>query len=301
MRRRRSLATLLASVALHGGALLAVLLFVSRDGELGALFIDLTEWAEAGGASGAGFIAAPPPAARRASAGAPSPARSVVPMPGAQPSLLRPAPLTPATPDAPGSAESPAVAADAVTPAPLQRLEAREPGPGDATIVPGVSSLGAPSPGAGTANGALASGPGEGGAGTREGLSSGPGARRGDIGSAPDVSGGFALAVPGIGLGAPGAEYGPYLGKLRQRVQGSLKYPLAARRRGLAGTVNIEIVIRPDGTLSVVSVAGSSAHLLLDAAAVEAVRSLAPEPFPPDVLPRTLRVRLPVVFALQEQ
>ena len=46
MNRRRPLATLLASLALHGGVLLAVLVFVSRESELGALFIDLTEWAE---------------------------------------------------------------------------------------------------------------------------------------------------------------------------------------------------------------------------------------------------------------
>ena len=117
--------------------------------------------------------------------------------------------------------------------------------------------------------------------------------------AAPDVSQGSALAVPGAGSGAPGAEYGPYLGRLRQRIQGSLKYPLAARRRGLAGTVSLEIVIRPDGTFSVVAVANSSAHAVLDDAALETVRSLAPEPLPPDVPPRILRVRLPVVFALQ--
>jgi protein TonB len=113
------------------------------------------------------------------------------------------------------------------------------------------------------------------------------------------VSQGFALATPGAGPGGASAEYGPYLGRLRQRIQGSLKYPLAARRRGLAGTVSIEITIGPDGTFSVVAVADSSSHAILDDAALETVKSLAPEPLPADAPPRILRVRLPVVFALE--
>ena len=121
----------------------------------------------------------------------------------------------------------------------------------------------------------------------------------GEPGGAPDASQGTALAVPAGGAGGPGAEYGVYLGRLRTRVQESLRYPLAARRRGLSGTVNLEIIIRPDGAISGVAVTDSSSHAVLDDAAVEAIRRLAPEPFPPDVQPRALRVRLPVVFALE--
>src|SRR2546428_11740216 len=43
MTRPRRLVTLSASLALHSGVLLAVLLAVSGETELGALFIDLTE------------------------------------------------------------------------------------------------------------------------------------------------------------------------------------------------------------------------------------------------------------------
>jgi protein TonB len=123
----------------------------------------------------------------------------------------------------------------------------------------------------------------------------------GGVGTAPAVSRGLTLAAPGTGDGAgsPGTEYGPYLARLRERVQGTLRYPPAARRRGLEGTVALEIVIRPDGTLGGVAVADSSAYALLDDAALEAVRRLAPEPFPPGVAPRLLRVRLPVVFMLR--
>ena len=71
MNRRRPLPTLLASLLLHGGVLLAVLVLASRGSELGALFIDLAEWAEAR-TGGDGTAAAPPPAARRAPARAPA-------------------------------------------------------------------------------------------------------------------------------------------------------------------------------------------------------------------------------------
>jgi TonB family protein len=46
-------------------------------------------------------------------------------------------------------------------------------------------------------------------------------------------------------------------------------------------------------------VVASSSHQILDEAAVETVRALPPRPFPPNVRARTLRVRLPVVFALE--
>jgi len=86
---------------------------------------------------------------------------------------------------------------------------------------------------------------------------------------------------------------------VRRLIQESLQYPLAARRRGLKGTVHLEILIKPDGAISAVSVIGSSSHQMLDEAALEAVRNLGPQPFPAGLMPRPLRVRLPVVFDLQ--
>src|SRR5437667_147032 len=62
MKCRRRLVTLSASLALHGGLVLAALLAVSGESQLGPLFIDLTESAPAEGARGA----AGPPAARQA-------------------------------------------------------------------------------------------------------------------------------------------------------------------------------------------------------------------------------------------
>src|SRR3989442_11886655 len=84
MTPRRRLATLSASLALHGGLLLAVLLAVSGETEPGALFIDLTEdvRSEAAGAgadrpaaapAGRGGAPPPPPIVAARSAPAPPP------------------------------------------------------------------------------------------------------------------------------------------------------------------------------------------------------------------------------------
>jgi TonB family protein len=138
----------------------------------------------------------------------------------------------------------------------------------------------------------VASGTGQGGGGRAT-----PGA--GTTGQGPGGAGGAGVAPSGPAGGAPGGEYGGYLASVRRRILGALRYPPPARSRGLTGTVQLEIFIKPDGAISTVSVTSSSSHPLLDDAALEAVRSLAPQPFPKGLLPRPLRVRLPVVFDLQ--
>ena len=104
------------------------------------------------------------------------------------------------------------------------------------------------------------------------------------------------FAIPGEG-GA--GVYGPYLAALRRRLQAALEYPAAARRRGLSGTVHLEIALEATGHVSDVLLVRSSSHAVLDAAALDAARNLRGVPFPPDVRPRALRVRLPVVFELR--
>ncbi|MGH7312778.1 MAG: energy transducer TonB [Candidatus Rokuibacteriota bacterium] len=110
----------------------------------------------------------------------------------------------------------------------------------------------------------------------------------------------LARRAPGSEDGeAPQAVYTEYLSRLRQRLHEALRYPPAARRRGLTGAVTIELTILPSGLISDVSVVASSSHPLLDDAAVETVRELRAQPFPASLPPRTLRVRLPVVFQLE--
>lgn len=122
-------------------------------------------------------------------------------------------------------------------------------------------------------------------------------------GHGPAGRGGRALAsvVPGTagGLAETAAEYAGYLEQYRRRIQELLRYPAPARRRGLSGTVQLEVTIGPDGAVGQVAIVGSSSHAVLDEAAVETVRGLRPLPFPPELPRRVLRVRLPVVFELR--
>jgi TonB family protein len=108
-----------------------------------------------------------------------------------------------------------------------------------------------------------------------------------------------ALAVPGTGGGAPPAEYRVYYDDLRRLIRESLRYPPSARRRGLSGTVELEVEVRPTGTVGSVAIVRSSSHRELDDAALDAVRGLPRMPFPPGLPPRTLRVRIPVDFELR--
>ena len=100
----------------------------------------------------------------------------------------------------------------------------------------------------------------------------------------------------GVGPGPAASEYGPYLRQLRSQIEETITYPSAARRRRLAGTVLVELVVRPSGEIEHVAVVGSSRHALLDNAAIDAIRALHPPPFPAELPRRPLRVRLPIVF-----
>ena len=194
----------------------------------------------------------------------PAPAVSE-PGPPAAPASPAPRPAEPAPPSALASGSGPGVAVTGPAP-----LEATSGGGGGASSPP----EGGP---AGHADGTdRLEGPGRGG---------GPG-------------GGLARAVPGEGDGAL-AEYGAYLALVRRRIHERLTYPSSARHRGLSGTVQIEVEIAASGAVGHVSLAVSSAHRALDEAALDAARGLRRVPFPPDVRPRPLRVRLPVVFELR--
>ena len=145
----------------------------------------------------------------------------------------------------------------------------------------------------GSGDGSLAPGAGStgGGRGTGDGVSASGGAGAG-------TGGPLALAVPGEG-GGEGAEYAAYLALVRRRIHELLTYPSVARHRGVSGTVHIEIEIAATGAVGRVSLAASSSHRVLDDAALDAARGVRHVPFPPNVRPRPLRVRLPVVFDLR--
>ena len=106
-----------------------------------------------------------------------------------------------------------------------------------------------------------------------------------------------------LGPGSPGAgpaspEYLAYVEALRRRVEGRLAYPAVARRRGLEGTVEVEIRIDAAGRLAGLEVLAAPADSLR-AAAVRAIEGALPLPPPPGGAP-VLVVRLPVRFKLAD-
>jgi periplasmic protein TonB len=121
-----------------------------------------------------------------------------------------------------------------------------------------------------------------------------------DTGDGTGSGGGDTGDTVALGIsGDDGGVYAGYIALLRRRVQEALTYPAAARRRGMTGTVHLDISVEPTGRIADVLVVRSSSHEMLDRAALDSVRALRPVPFPPDVRPRAVRVRLPVVFELR--
>jgi periplasmic protein TonB len=291
-------ATLLASMAAHGGVVALLFVLTSGESHPSALFVDLESLEEreapvaaadpaAAGGGGAKRVATESARPAGRDGGRSGPARSPAPAPAVS------SPVTPSAPPdtAPAREREEAQPADqeARQPEPAVAIVPAREAPPD--VAPSPAS-GAPSENAGGAFGERVASTSEPGGGGR--AAPGPGTSGADPGG-----GGTALASGGSGGGAPGAEYGGYLAGVRRRILDALRYPPPARSRGLTGTVYLEIFIKSDGAIGDVSVMSSSSHPLLDEAALEAVRSLEPEPFPRGLKPRLLRVRLPVVFDLQ--
>src|SRR5262249_56348088 len=72
----------------------------------------------------------------------------------------------------------------------------------------------------------------------------------------------LALAGPGAGRNDVPPEFGPYLASLRRRIQELVVYPLAARRQGLAGRVEVEVMLEPTGRVLDVHLVTPSTHPL---------------------------------------
>ena len=266
----------LASTGVHL-ALAGGLVALSRDGGLPSIFVDLSEPAHEAPAPSVPARVASPVAARTV------PRAPRAPAPPAAPPAPPLAPTAPAAPPpvlaeprrepAPAAIEAPATVPSA--PAPAVALPV-VPGPAQ-DFAGSLATASAPAgPSAGTASG------------TRGG-------------GEPSTASGPATAVARPGESRPGAppEYAGYLARFRQGVQSALTYPMAARRRGLAGVVELEVSIDAQGRVRDVRVSASSSHAILDEAAADAVRRLPPIPFPSGLPARALTVRLPLVFALQ--
>lgn len=290
------------SLALHSAALAATLL-LPRESALLPLFVDLTlveTITPPDRRSGAADSAAPPrrqrvaAQARRAASPPPSPVPAAVSPPAAPaptPRVAAPEPPPPPT---------------AIPPAPVPPAVVSNP---ELPVAPSQSpaplwtSTQSGSAATSTAEPAGASSVSSAGATSGSGRET----TTGPVGLGRDTGGGSAGAAaegPGdtLALGISGDEggvYAGYIALLRRRVQEALTYPFAARRRGMSGTVHLDISVEPTGRIADVLVVRSSSHDVLDAAALDAVRALRQVPFPPGVRPRAVRVRLPIVFELR--
>jgi periplasmic protein TonB len=289
--------TLLASLTIHGVAVSSLFLLATGEPLSSGLVIDLSELEVARGDDRATKERPGParPIARAPVAAKPTPARPAAPSqpPGPAPSAEVAPPAAPVVPP------SPPLAPSEVAP---PKAEPRQPDPTPSAVTALEETRDGAAPSSTPPTPAEPRGtPGASGR-TDVGADAAARPQTPTAGnSAGGTGGAVALVPPGpAGLaGEPGAEHGTYLAGIRRRIQESLEYPQAARRRGIKGTVQLEILIKADGAISGVSVAGSSSHPLLDEAALEAVRSLGRQPFPAGLLPRPLRVRLPVVFDLK--
>ena len=308
---KRPVLGVVLSLALHAAALALVVVGLSREDRLDALVIDLRD----------GFVPSPPAA---------STTRSETPSGGRAPSPPSPRQST-AAKSAVGSARSesvptpspvnePARSPLVETPLPTPSVEATVEPPRPASPSTAAPAKTAPQEPPAPAAVAVAGGRTEGE--TRKGTEGDTRARTegatSAVGDAPAREGGggqgagdadetsrgrhssqtLTVATPGAGSGV-GPGYGPYLTSLRQRIQESLRYPASARRRGISGTVNVEILINPNGTVSDVTLLDSSTHEVLDTAALDTIRSLPRMPLPSDVPARPLRIRIPVVFQMR--
>ena len=73
-------------------------------------------------------------------------------------------------------------------------------------------------------------------------------------------------------------EFAAYMDAWRRKVErvGNLNYPFEAARRGLSGSLLLEVALNPDGTVEAVALRRSSGERVLDDAAVRIVRLAAP-------------------------
>jgi protein TonB len=85
-------------------------------------------------------------------------------------------------------------------------------------------------------------------------------------------------------------KYAAYMDAWRAKVEriGNLNYPEEARRRRITGNLVLDVALKADGSVHVVSVKRSSGHKLLDDAAIRIVELAAPfAPFPTEIRAET--------------
>jgi len=85
---------------------------------------------------------------------------------------------------------------------------------------------------------------------------------------------------------------------IRSRVEKSLNYPLAARRRGIQGSVQLALTLQANGSAREITVHTSSGSSILDRDAAALLASVLPVPVPAD-FPLTTSILITVMYQLQ--
>jgi TonB family protein len=138
----------------------------------------------------------------------------------------------------------------------------------------------------------LGSGRGGGGAGGAGFAGPGKGVPGGTGGSSAGGAGtGLAARGGGTGSGA-GATLAASLQVIRRQIEQAKRYPEAARRDGLQGTVSLRFRIAPDGSVEAMEILRSSGSRILDEASMQTIQRAAPYP------PVAGWIRLPLSYRL---
>ncbi len=116
--------------------------------------------------------------------------------------------------------------------------------------------------------------------------------------SMPDIAAGSGLNIADWSPGELDTSYS-YLEMVRLKIERHKSYPDTAKVRQIEGSVTIRFIITPEGGVRAVELVKPSRHLVLDSAALNAVKDAAPFPKPPKHLFKgEIPLELTIVFEL---
>ena len=98
--------------------------------------------------------------------------------------------------------------------------------------------------------------------------------------SMPDIGAGSGLSIADWSPGELDTS-NSYLEMVRLKIERYKSYPGMAKARQIEGSVTVRFVITPEGGVRAVEIAKTSSHMVLDEAALRAVKDAAPFPTPP--------------------
>jgi protein TonB len=262
-----------ASLALHGGVLLAILWLGGGAARAPGTprVIDLRLLESQAAVSSTSVVAAPPPRQERVPA---SPAVRPLPPPtepAARPVAEPPPPPDSAPTEVARTPELPPVPALASDPGPAPPAATSEDADAAPAAVVGPEAVARAAAGVGAGDAGV---PPAGQTATAAATGAGPAAGAGSRADAVPAGPATTAAVPDGIPGGGGSGVPRDLAALRDMVQRRLGYPGLARRMGWEGRVTLSFVVCPDGRARDVAVVESSGRELLDQCAVDSVRKL---------------------------